>query len=878
MPRVRVAPLVVASSAVALLLSSCPTTEPPPPVGPSLFAEGCPVPGQALARVIGVDATLPGAAATGTKGDLLLANDRAAFVVTDTGPQSTYWYYPGVLADATTVADCVPAPDKLDELGYVFVVADVFEFEQSILRAFEAETVEVVNDGSDGGAAVVRARGSDSIHWLVEHTLIKEAADSGGRDFSEPYGVEITIDYVLEPDSSVLFMDVGVLNLSSGQVQLVDAALMQHGHTMDEFSYSSGPISVASLNLDAGLPWILASDGAGAYALNMSDANLATVTFSGVQTGVDVNQLNDGFTLGIGERKTLRRYLAVGPGDGTAAIEALLTANPVPLRDQPATAARIRGSLQEADGSPAAGTVLVQARAGDASWGNLYRAVAGEDGAFTVAVPELDEPWSYRLLAEGPGRDAAAPVSVDPGDSGVTLTLEPRGNVAYAITADGEPSPARLAFLRDDGKRFDFWEHGEGRLDLPPGTWEWTATRGYEFTPDRGTVTVPAGGEAAVEASLARAFETDGWISVDTHVHTMDSPDSRTDVGDQMKGAAAHGLDVVIHTEHEHIVDRRYVPAEVGVDGWSTSVIGEEVTSVAVEHMTMFPVEPDGSPRGGYVEWYGMDMEELFAAMRARSDGGVNLLNHPGWMNDIGWDRVAAEPTVDPTLLGFTEDDALWSWDLDGVEVMNGHSSPFADGNGRFDDWMSMVNAGHRVIGVGCSDAHGREVGFPRTYVTAPSDDVTELDTDALTDSFQSGRAMASAGAYAQVTIDGAGPGELVADDDGAVTVSIAVEALAEVNVTHAVVFVNCDQAASIAATDPDAVLKLDATVTVPVDGDSSVVVAAFGEGGMPFGLRQYDATRTPRVLVNPIYVDFDGDGAFSAPGGRECSYDLAAP
>jgi len=37
----------------------------------------------------------------------------------------------------------------------------------------------------------------------------------------------------------------------------------------------------------------------------------------------------------------------------------------------------------------------------------------------------------------------------------------------------------------------------------------------------------------------------------------------------------------------------------------------------------------------------------------------------------------------------------------------------------------------------------------------------------------------------------------------------------------------------------------------------------------------QYDATRVPRVLTSPIYVDGDGDGAFSAPGGRECVYDL---
>ncbi len=70
-----------------VLLIACPEPEPEPPIrtGGSLFAEGCPEPGRSLARVIGVDDTLPGEAAVGTAGDLLLANEHAAFVITDTG-------------------------------------------------------------------------------------------------------------------------------------------------------------------------------------------------------------------------------------------------------------------------------------------------------------------------------------------------------------------------------------------------------------------------------------------------------------------------------------------------------------------------------------------------------------------------------------------------------------------------------------------------------------------------------------------------------------------------------------------------------------------------------------------------------------------------
>jgi hypothetical protein len=868
---VRIRPLLA-----LVLLAACPSTDeadPPPPeptplTGDGLFSEGCPAPGAALARVIGTDAFLPGEAAVGTAGDFLLANEHAAFVITDTVGQSTYWYYGGALADAAPMRGCEAGEDKLDELGIVFVQPDLFAFEQSILRAFRADTVEVVADGSDGGAAIVRAYGTDDFHWLVEHTLINQAANSGGRPYSEPYGAAITFDYILEPGSPVLQFDINVINTGDSFLNLADAALFQYGASLDSYHFSSGPIDVAGLNLDAGLPWLMASDGDTSYALGIEQANLATVTFSGVEVGVDLNSISDGFSLSRGEGKTLTRFLSVGDGDGSVAVEALMARIDAPLRDQPATPGELRGRME------GEGVVRVQAKSDEGDWGTLYSGTA-VDGEFRFVVPELADPWDFRLVAGGPGRDDSEPVAAVPGGAEVDLVLLPHGSVDVTITNDGAPGPARLHFVRDDGKTRHFWLAEQARIDLAPGVWDWTASRGYEFNPDRGTITVPDNGDVPLSASLTRAFDTDGWISVDTHVHSSDSPDSRILPGDQLRKAAAHGLDIVVHTEHENIVDRSTVPAEIGVAEWVNNVIGEEVTSVLVEHMTMFPAVPDDSPRGGPVHWYGQDIDQLFANMRERSDDGVNLINHPGYLDHIGWDRVLGGPTLaDPTLLGFQPDSPLWSWNLDGIEVMNGHGNIFIDGNRRFDNWMSMVNTGKKMIAVGCSDDHGGNgTGFPRTYVRAPSDAPADLDLDALTDSFKTGQAMASAGGFAAVSIDGSGPGDQLTDTDGEVTVDVRLWAMSEVDVTHFVVFANCDQVASVLATSPLEVVKYDGSVTVPVDGDSHIVVAAFGSTSLPAGMPQYNATRAPRVLTNPIYIDGDGDGAFSAPGGRECTY-----
>jgi hypothetical protein len=266
--------------------------------------------------------------------------------------------------------------------------------------------------------------------------------------------------------------------------------------------------------------------------------------------------------------------------------------------------------------------------------------------------------------------------------------------------------------------------------------------------------------------------------------------------------------------------------------------------------------------------------------MRERSGGGVNIFNHPGYLDLVGWDRVTAAPTMsDPTLIGLSPDAAMWSWDFDGIEVMNGHGDPFADGNRRFDNWQSFLNAGESVIAVGASDDHGGGgTGFPRTYFESPTDDPTALEEGDLVAAYLEGRAIVSAGAFARVYVGDAGVGDTVTDTDSAIDLDVHIEALPEADVTHFIVFANCDEVLSVAATDPDGVVKFSDTVEVVVAGDAHITVAAFGLNYLPDGLPQYDATRTPRALTNPIYIDGDGDGAFTAPGGRECSYTLAAP
>ncbi len=859
-------------------------------LGGGLFAEGCPVEGQALAREIGVSATLPGEVAVGTAGDFLLANRHAAYVITEPDKGSTYYYYGGILADAAAMDGCTPSEDRLDELAIVLGQIDLLDITGSILRGFRGETIEVLADGSDGGPATVRVTGTDDTHWLVEYELIAAAVESGGRPFSSAFGAEVTVDYTLSPNSPVLAIELSVRNPTDEDLSLFSAQLLSLAPSMDLVGYASDELDIGVLDLSIGIPWLVAVDdaGAGALAFGTPGGNLGYEGISGVDVAVDLlHATTETFDLSPGATDSRTVLVSVGGDGGPSATEPMAEANPEPLTGRSFSLEGLSGAVVDSAGTAVAGArVRVETRAPDADWGVLDVTFSEEDGTFTAPIPVFDgDPWEWRLVAEADGRDDSAEVTVTPGESGVSLEVSERGEIAYALTDDdGAPSPARLYLLRDDGQTLDLWLTASGVAPVPPGTWDFTATRGYEYAPVTGALEIPAGGSAELAAELVHVVDTSGYLSIDTHVHTSDSTDSRVTPADQLRHGAAHGLDVLLHTEHENIVDRSGLPAQEGLSDWITNVIGEEVTATLPEHMTMFPVEPDGSPRGGIVEWYGIDIDELFAEMRARSDGGINLINHPSYLDLIGWDRVTAEPTLDdPTLLGLPADAAVWSWNFDGIEVMNGHSSPFSDGNRRFDNWQSMINAGVPLVAVGCSDDHGGdEVGFPRTYFPSSSDRPADLSEDELVEAFRDGAVMASAGAFARVGVGGAGPGSLVTPVDDAVALDVHIEAIPEIDVTHAVVFVNCDQVMSIAADEPGGVVKLSERLEVPVSGDSvsgdaAITVAAFGEQSAPAGLPGTNA-HTPRVLVSPIYVDADGDGLFSAPGGRECDYDLAAP
>ncbi len=881
----------------------------PPPDGPpgsrSPFVDGCARPGFARARLIDrPDLGTWGPGALGAEGDVILSNDRAAFVITAPDDDDAYYYYGGIVVDAVAVDGCRQAgPERFQELEPLLGRLALDEFTDSTLRGFRADSVEVVSDGSNGEPAVVRARGTDDTYWLVEYEILRRAIRAGApRRASAPFGVDVTIDYTLPAASAVLRIDVSITNRRDRAQGVLPAVANLFGTTTELDPYAFARFAIAGFGLEAGAPWLTARSplGDGATTFAMEDALLVRTNISGVDATLDLFRALTGVRLGPAGSATatgaVRFFLSVGGTDGSSAERPLAEVRPDAYPGVTAELVPISGRVLDgvAGAALAGADVGVEVPDAEGEWRPLHQLRTDASGEFTGSVARFPNPsLRYRIGASVAGHAPAVPLALDFTDLGAApleLVVGGGGSLRYDVRdGDGRPLPSRITLWRDGATaQVIYGNPSVGLVPVVPGRYEVSVTRGYEYQPFQGVVEVPSSGEAQLAATLPRLVDTTGYLSMDGHMHAEPSPDAPVLLAERITTAASEGLEVAISTDHEFIGSWQRGIDETGLGAWIATVPGEELTASVPEHINLYQVEPrpDVNARGGPVRWYGKDIDTIFAEARQRGAGIVSL-NHPrfdcAYLCLSGYDRLTGLATLaDPTILGLAPDAKLMSWNFDVVEYLNGLRDPFvdparADETGLFEDWQSFLNLGHRIAAVGVTDVHGLErPGSPRTYFAAPSDDPARLSADGMVAALEEGRAIVSAGAFARVrAATGEGLGELARATGERLELDVHVEALPEVDVTHLKVFANCDEVATVAATDPHGVVKLDQRVPLALTRDAHLEVLAFGREPMPRGLRTYDGTRVPRVTTNPIYVDVDGNGAFDPPGGKTCTYDL---
>ncbi|MDX1695206.1 MAG: CehA/McbA family metallohydrolase [Ketobacteraceae bacterium] len=862
----------------------------------------CPGAGRATAtRLTEPGFELTGPNAIASEGDYILANDRALFAITGMGEQKTYYHYPGILVDAVALKDCrQDSEEHFFELPLMVGKLNAVEQHRSTFRAFKAESIEVLNDGSNGDAAIIRATGADNYYWLLELTLMGDAVLAAEPKYlSEPFDLKLVVDYILEPDSSTLKIEYNLINTRRGfNSYNIAFVLMASGQGPTLNTFSAFDVDLAGLGLQHRIPWVTTNENGNAYVYSADTDVLTTTRIAGVDALLDANQMANTF-LGQflspagedGDSRQQRFFVTVTNADEYNAVRTHVDNVPMvsevvdtpvsvqvtdSLSGDPVPRARIQFQTKKQrflEGWP---------------WETFLTAYADENGYFSGSVPVFKylQDQVYRVVVSAPGRVDSVPVPLyradqaDPLAQQLDISLEGQGELAYSIVDEnGAGMPAKITLFQNGEVVERIYSiSGEGRQPLAPGTYQVGVSRGFEYGIHNTEITVPAFATTTLNATLKHWVNTEGYLSYDAHVHSAPSPDSEVSKEDRIRTAVTAGLEIVVATDHEIITDLAPAVSNVGADNYIATIIGQEVTASLPNHTIAFPLNPDPAKTRDFIPWYGLDIAEVFAAEKA-AGARIRTFAHPRgeYLDIIEWDRIAGAPAanLNPASLGLPADAALWSWDFEAMEYMNGRQKVFS--SGIFEDWMSFLNHGHRIIATGASDVHDYMTpGSPRTYFRSSTDHPPAFDIDEMVASVTGGDVVVSFGAFARVGINGvAGLGDTVTDTDGEVQLNLRIEAIPEIDVDHARIYVNCDEVARVTTSNPeDSAIKFsdDITIPVPVDTDAHVVVLGFGKDRLPAVFEQFDPAETPRVTTNPVFVDTDGNGVFDAPGGKACA------
>lgn len=498
------------------------------------------------------------------------------------------------------------------------------------------------------------------------------------------------------------------------------------------------------------------------------------------------------------------------------------------------------------------------------------------DGNFLATLPPGQ--YSYRVLADERESTEVEAFRIQEGrTTGVFVAMAPYANVSVdVIDEEGRHAPAKITLVATfdtanvgkDPRTFLFslpfgerrrptafdgrnlyiegaWWTKDGRVDarVRPGTYDIEVSRGPEYEVTTKRITVPAGGFAAEQLQLKRAYTSDGWVAGDFHIHANPSTDSGVTVEQRVISCAAEGLEVAVATDHNYITDYAPVIAASGLDPWLLGIPGMELTTFEMGHFNGYPLRIDpGSTRGGEFQWAYLPPGKLFEQLRnlaVDKKTGIVQVNHPrqqvlGYFAQFFIDAATAEPYTPGGILGvfapYGEEFQAknMSYDFDAIELMTGRKvewnhtykapnplppGPFpnpqpmpgqvvvgSDGKptypGTMETWFTMLDRGHKATGMGTSDAHhllGDEPGYARTllFVGKGKDIPGGFTRDDVVGAIRAHRAITTTAPFVEMTIGNGMIGDTIVAQGGGVDVRVRVRAPTWGAVDHLVIYAN---------------------------------------------------------------------------------------
>jgi hypothetical protein len=595
-----------------------------------------------------------GPLAHGRVGDWLIENSVARFIVQDVGQRDMYSVggFGGNVIDLELVAK--PGTDNFIEIQPMLNVETVIN----------AQTIEVVNDGQDGTAAILRTCGPDDLLDFVNpSSLLTDAGFGVPPNFDDnDQPVEACTEYRLEPLKAFLELDTTVMNLSpdttqrmlvgdwynpGGQLEQWDKflrlgeALNTPFDLISHIGYGEEEgvdYGYAALPLDPPLPGTAARP-------ELFTTSGVTVVLHNAEILASLFGATPPFFVDPGAERNFRRFLSVGDGSGAngvametevkgivpGRIEGCVTVDGVPLggsrvsvvrRQAGVNVSRVMSQFVTKDGPcPNYGGAVQPTNATFPTWqvvasrrGTPYQG-GGATPPFTsfsvaagaTAVVNVSLPATGRLSAhvtDETGQGIPARVAV--------VGFDP----SPPITALGPSLPglgSSLVGLFEDPKEavpfgivaFGYSDaNGDVAFDVEPGSYQLVVTRGSEYSVHSAPLTISAGSTTNVTPQIARVVDTAGFVSSDFHVHGIRSADSRVADAPRVSQFSGEGVENIIITDHHVHTDLMPTIAALGLGAWVTSTIGEEITTFDYGHFNGYPFTIDPTRvSGGSTDW-----------------------------------------------------------------------------------------------------------------------------------------------------------------------------------------------------------------------------------------------------------------------------------
>jgi len=177
-------------------------------------------------------------------------------------------------------------------------------------------------------------------------------------------------------------------------------------------------------------------------------------------------------------------------------------------------------------------------------------------------------------------------------------------------------------------------------------------------------------------------------------------------------------------------------------------------------------------------------------------------------------------------------------------------------------DWMALLKQGEKLVGTANSDSHNSDfqVAVPRTMVAVSDDRVSHFNQTEFLSSLKNGNAYGTTGPMLEVSLSGKVMGETFTGQRGQLSVKIS--SADWIPVSRAEIQINGETIAEYELNEGN---QRSLLIPVSFSKDSFVTVEVFGHDTSDY--KAVYPELSPYAFSNPVYVDFDGDGKWSAPG-----------